>query len=110
MVSSLPPAGNRKWRVNDEVLISRMVAVVAAACLVAAAIARAVRTPPADLSHPRSWIVAVVCCLLGLRIVAHARRNPVGWLILAMGACAAVAIGAEAWAVEHWLAWLGTWI
>jgi signal transduction histidine kinase len=96
--------------VSREVLISRVVVLVAAACLIAAAIARVVRTPPVDLSHPRNWIVAIVFCLLGLRIVAHSRRNPVGWLILTMGTCAAVAIGTGAWAVEHWLSWIGTWI
>jgi signal transduction histidine kinase len=109
MVSS-HTAGNDKWRVSREVLISRLVVTVAAACLIAAATAWVVRTPPVDLSHPRNWIVATVCCLLGLRIVAHARRNPVGWLILTMGTCAAVAVGAGAWAVEHWLSWIGTWI
>jgi signal transduction histidine kinase len=109
MVSSRA-AGNDKWQVSREVLISRLVVTVAAACLIAAAIAWVVRTPPVDLSHPRNWIVATVCCLLGLRIVAHARRNPVGWLILTMGTCAAVAIGTGAWAVEHWLSWIGTWI
>jgi signal transduction histidine kinase len=109
MISS-HTAGNDKWRVSREVLISRLVVSVAAACLIAAATAWVVRTPPVELSHPRNWIVAIVFCLLGLRIVAHARRNPVGWLILTMGTCAAVAIGTGAWAVEHWLSWIGTWI
>ncbi|MGM1058862.1 sensor histidine kinase [Saccharothrix sp. Mg75] len=74
---------------------SRLVVGVAAACLVVAAIGQW-RVGGLEGSHPRNWFVAVSCCLLGVRVVSHAPRNAVGWVVLAMGFAGALAIGSGA--------------
>lgn len=93
---------------SKEVLISRLLAVVAAACLVTA-VAAQVLDPVAGGAHPRHWVVAVTCTLLGMRIVGHTPRNAVGWLILVMGLCSALTVGTQA--LSSWFvpAWLSTW-
>lgn len=95
---------------NKEVLISRLLAVVAAACLVTAAVTRLVDPGAAPSAHPRHWIVGVACTLLGLRIVAYTPRNAVGRLILVMGVCSAVTVGAQALSAWFVPAWLSTWL
>jgi signal transduction histidine kinase len=97
-------------RLNGEVVASRLLAAVVAACLAAAAAALVGQPNLSDMSYPQNWVVAVVCCLLGLRVIAHTRRNAVGWVVLVMGVCGAVAVGAEAWPSEWWTAWIGTWV
>jgi two-component system, NarL family, sensor kinase len=109
-VHSGPTAATGKWRWTGAVAWSRLIAGVAAVCLAAAAVANAVLPDATQLSHPRNWFVAVTCCLLGLRVVAHARRNAVGWVVLAMGFCGAVAVGALVWPDEPWAAWVGNWV
>lgn len=94
----------RKW----ELAASRSLAAVAAAVLVAAT-AQALRPGPWHASHPRNWVIAVACCLLAVRIIAHARRNAVGWLLLAMGLCAAVTVGCDAVPGVRVAAWVATW-
>lgn len=93
-------------RHGREVLISRLLAVVAAACLLTAATALLLGQAAA---HPRHWAVALVCTPLGLRIVAHAPRNAVGWLILVMGVSSAVTLGTHAAGGLFVAAWLSTW-
>lgn len=88
---------------------SRLLALLAAGCL-AAAIAQAALPGSWNASHPRNWIVAVFCGLLGTRVVAHARKNAVGWLLLVMGLCAAVTVAADAWSAVSAIAWIGTWV
>jgi signal transduction histidine kinase len=95
---------------NKEVLISRLLAVVAAACLVTAATTQLFDLDAAPGAHPRHWVVAVACTLLGLRIVAHAPRNTVGWLILVMGLCSALAVGTQTMSGWFLAAWLSTWL
>lgn len=95
---------------DKEVLLSRLLAVVAAACLLTVATAQVLDLGPVRTSHPRNWVVAVVCCTMGLRIVAHTRRNAVGWLVLVMGLCGALAVGAEAWSASFFPAWSSTWV
>ncbi len=97
-------------RVTKEVLVSRLLAAVSAACLLAVTAAHLLGHDPVRLSHPRNWLMAVVCCLLGLRIIAHASRNITGWLILAMGVCSALAVGMQGWATQPVSSWLGTWV
>ncbi|WP_189225488.1 sensor histidine kinase [Saccharothrix coeruleofusca] len=75
--------------------------------LVAGAVHAASATTPA---HPHNWITAIVHCLLGERLVAYARRNPVGWAVLAMGVCGAAATGVAAWPDQRWVVWVGSWV
>ncbi len=98
----------RAGRDGGAVVGSRLLAGGAAGLMVVATAvhAGAAATP----SHPHNWFIAIVYCLLGERIVAYARRNAVGWVVLAMGVCGAVAAGAAALPDERWVAWAGTWI
>lgn len=95
---------------NKEVLVSRLLAVVAVACLVVAATTQLLDLGAAAVAHPRHWIVAVACTMLGLRVVAHAPRNAVGWLILVMGLCSALTVGTHAMSGWFLPAWLSTWL
>jgi signal transduction histidine kinase len=99
-------------RTGKELLVSRLLAVAAAACLVTAATALLLGDGDgaARGAHPRHWVVAVVCTLLGVRIVAHAQRNAVGWLILIMGVCSAFTVGAQAASDQFAPAWSSTWL
>lgn len=93
---------------GKEILTSRVLATTAAACLLAVVVAWALDLGPAA-TNPRDWVVAVVYSLLGVRIVAHSRHNAIGWIVLVMGLCAALAVGTELWSTPV-LDWLGTWI
>lgn len=95
---------------SKEVLNSRLLALVAAACLLTAAATQLLDLGAAPSAHPRHWVVAVACTLLGLRVVAHTPRNAVGWLILVMGLCSALTVGMQAMSVWFVPAWLGTWL
>jgi signal transduction histidine kinase len=98
----------RTRRDGGAVVGSRLLA-VGAVSLVLVALAAHVVTG-AEPSHPHNWLMAFVYCLLGERIVAHTRRHAVGWVLLAMGVCGAVAVGAAALPDVPWAAWVGTWI
>jgi two-component system, NarL family, sensor kinase len=94
---------------SKEVLISRLLALVAVVCLVTAA--TQLFDPGAALgAHLRHWVAAVACTLLGLRIVAHTPRNALGWLILVMGLCSALTVGTQALSAWFVPAWLSTWL
>jgi signal transduction histidine kinase len=82
--------------------------VLAAGCL-ALAVAQAAQSGPWNASHPRNWIVALFCGLLGIRVIAHTRKNAVGWLLLVMGEFAAINVAADAWSSVRAVAWIGTW-
>jgi len=90
-----------------------VLAAVAAACLLAAAVAWVFDLGPERTSDPRdylrNWVMAVACPLLGVRVIAHTQRNAVGWLLLAIGLCAALTVGSQVWSTPA-LAWLGNWI
>ncbi|GAB7190486.1 hypothetical protein NUM3379_11920 [Kineococcus sp. NUM-3379] len=47
--------------------------------------------------EPREWVLAVIGLLLGTRVVAHAPRNPVGWLFLLLGVTAGATLAASTW-------------
>jgi len=94
---------------DKELLVSRLLAVVAAACLVTAAATQLLDLGSGHDAHPRHWVVAVGCTVLGVRIVAYAQRNAVGWLILAIGLCSALTVGAQAVSIWFLPAWVGTW-
>jgi two-component system, NarL family, sensor kinase len=100
------PEGSRP---NKEILTSRLLATMAAACLLAVVVAQVLNLGPEQATRPRDWVVAVVCCLLGVRIVAHTRHHVVGWLILAMGLSAALTVGVQVFSAPL-LTWLGTWV
>lgn len=102
-------AGEKAWHLGREVVVSRVVGAVAVVCLLAAA-AQAIVPGPWHASHARNWVVAIGFGLLGLRVIAHTRRNAVGWLFLVIGLCSAVTVGAEAWPELHMTAWVSNWI
>jgi two-component system NarL family sensor kinase len=95
--------------VNKELLVSRLLAVVAAACLVIAAATQLLDLGSGPAAHLRHWVVAVACTVLGVRIVAYAPRNAVGWLILVVGLCSALTVGTQAMSVWFLPAWVSTW-
>jgi signal transduction histidine kinase len=101
--------GEKTWHLGREIVVSRVVGAVAAVCLLAAT-AQAMVPGPWQASHPRNWVVAIGFSLLGLRVVAHTRRNAVGWLFLVIGLCSALTVGAEAWSGLRLTAWVGNWI
>lgn len=100
-------AARKSWP-DPAIVVSRLLAAVAAA-LVVGAVVRAVAWDGVA-SHPRNWFVAVVFTLVGVRVVAHARTNAVGWTMLATGVSCAAAVGAEAWPGVWFAAWVGTWL
>jgi two-component system, NarL family, sensor kinase len=93
-----------------EVRVSRLLAVVVAACLVTAATTQLLAPGAAFAGHASQWVMAVTYTLLGLRVVAHAPRNAVGWLTLVMGLCSALTIGASAMAGWFVPAWVSVWV
>ena len=104
-----PMVTARRYWPKRELAVSRSLAAVAVAFMAAATVA-AILPGPWHASHPRNWFIAVVCGLLGVRIIAHARRNSVGWLLLVVGVCAAVTVGCEAWSALRPAAWVATWM
>jgi signal transduction histidine kinase len=98
----------RLWRAGREVLVSRVIGLLAAVCL---ALGLAQLLLPGDwvASHPRNWLVAIAFSLLGLRVIGHVPRNPVGWFLLVIGVSGAVTVAAEALPAVTAMAWIGTW-
>ncbi|GLZ31090.1 hypothetical protein Lesp02_32780 [Lentzea sp. NBRC 105346] len=90
-----------------EIAAARALGVGVAACVLFAGAHAAVS---GLVSHPRNWLIAVGCTLLGLRVVAHATRNAVGWLLLAMGAFGAVAVAVAGWPDVRAAAWIDAWV
>ena len=91
-----------------EIVVSRLLGGVAAGCLLAGIVDAALPGGPAA-AHAENWVIAIACSLLGLRVIGYAPHNTVGWLLLAMGVCAAVIVGAEVWSVPL-VAWVGIWV
>jgi signal transduction histidine kinase len=64
----------------------------------------------ATLDH-RVWVVAVVFTVIGARVAHQQSRNPVGWLLLAVGFSAALTVFSEGFEdAGAGMAWLGTWV
>jgi signal transduction histidine kinase len=110
-VSQRPPApvgAVQLPRLARSSSLSRAIATAAGLALVIGAFLLAVRRsefPP----EPADWILAVAGLLLGVRVVAYAPRNAVGWLLLAIGGFASVTVLAAAGDSSVLLAWLRDW-
>ncbi|MET9227352.1 ATP-binding protein [Lentzea sp. NPDC003310] len=62
------------------------------------------------VSHPRNWLVAFACTLLGVRVIGHVRRSPVGWLLLVMGVFGGIAVAAAGQPEDHPARWVEAWV
>ncbi|WP_285638019.1 ATP-binding protein [Lentzea sp. NBRC 102530] len=62
------------------------------------------------VSHPRNWLVAFACTLLGVRVIGHVRRSPVGWLLLVMGVFGGIAVAVAGQPADHPARWVEAWI
>ncbi|NKE56366.1 sensor histidine kinase [Lentzea sp. PSKA42] len=62
------------------------------------------------VSHPRNWLVAFACTLLGVRVIGHVRRSAVGWLLLAMGVFGGVAVAVAGQPADHPARWVEAWV
>ncbi|GIE99842.1 sensor histidine kinase [Paractinoplanes rishiriensis] len=89
------------------------IAVAVLGLLAATAVALALGVRPAIPAEGRDWLLAAVFAPLGARIAAHERRNPCGWLLLAVGVLGGVTVvtslagaGPVAW-VRDWVWWPG---
>ncbi|WP_186762890.1 sensor histidine kinase [Lentzea tibetensis] len=94
---------------RGEIVAARALGVAVAACVLFAAV-HATIAGTIGVSHPRNWLVAIGCTLLGLRVVAHVQRNSVGWMLLAMGAFGAVAVAVAGWRDVPAAAWVDAWV
>ncbi|WP_329787503.1 ATP-binding protein [Lentzea sp. DG1S-22] len=90
-----------------EVTLARVIGALVAAGVLYAVVLAAVT---GAVSHPRNWLVAVACTLLGVRVIGHVRRSPVGWLLLVMGVFGAIAVAAAGQPENHPARWLEAWI
>ncbi|USX48881.1 sensor histidine kinase [Lentzea sp. HUAS12] len=78
-----------------------------AACVLFAVVHTAVT---GAVSHPRNWLVAFACTLLGVRVIGHVRRSAVGWLLLAMGLFGGVAVAVAGQPDDHPARWVEAWV
>ncbi|MFD4674500.1 ATP-binding protein [Lentzea sp. NPDC058450] len=62
------------------------------------------------VSHPRNWLVAFACTLLGVRVIGHVRRSPVGWLLLVMGVFGGIAVAVAGQPADHPARWVEAWV
>ncbi|SDL32103.1 Histidine kinase-, DNA gyrase B-, and HSP90-like ATPase [Lentzea albidocapillata subsp. violacea] len=90
-----------------EVTLARVVGALVAACVLFAVVHTAVT---GAVSHPRNWLVAFACTLLGVRVIGHVRRSSVGWLLLVMGVFGAVAIAVAGHPADHPARWVEAWV
>ncbi|GHH47458.1 sensor histidine kinase [Lentzea cavernae] len=90
-----------------EVTLARVIGSLVAACVLYAVVHTAVT---GAVSHPRNWLVAFACTLLGVRVIGHVRRSSVGWLLLAMGVFGAVAIAVAGQPADHPARWVEAWV
>ncbi|MCR3749504.1 sensor histidine kinase [Lentzea californiensis] len=90
-----------------EVTLARVVGALVAACVLFAVVHTAVT---GAVSHPRNWLVAFACTLLGVRVIGHVRRSSVGWLLLAMGVFGAVAVAVAGQPADHPARWVEAWV
>jgi len=92
---------------RGEVVLARVIGALVAACVLFAVVHTAVT---GVVSHPRNWLVAFACTLLGVRVIGHVRRSSVGWLLLVMGAFGAVAVAVAGWPDDHPATWVEAWV
>lgn len=90
-----------------EVTLARVIGVLVAACVLFAVVHTAVT---GAVSHPRNWLVAFACTLLGVRVIGHVRRSSVGWLLLAMGVFGGVAVAIAGQPEDHPARWVEAWV
>ncbi|MFI6097921.1 sensor histidine kinase [Lentzea sp. NPDC051213] len=90
-----------------EVVLARVISVLVAACVLFAVVHTAVTS---TVSHPRNWLVAFACTLLGVRVIGHVRRSAVGWLLLVMGVFGAVAVAVAGQPADHPARWVEAWV
>ncbi|SMD19767.1 sensor histidine kinase [Lentzea albidocapillata] len=90
-----------------EVTLARVVGALVATCVLFAVVHTAVT---GAVSHPRNWLVAFACTLLGVRVIGHVRRSSVGWLLLVMGVFGAVAIAVAGQPADHPARWVEAWV
>ncbi|WP_344124930.1 sensor histidine kinase [Luedemannella flava] len=88
--------------------VSRAIAVVSGGLVVVGLLGpdRGAGNTAAELAD---WALAIAGPLLGVRMVAYAPRNVVGWLFLGFGALSAVSVAAAAWAAVPVLCWVRAW-
>ncbi|SES11533.1 Histidine kinase-, DNA gyrase B-, and HSP90-like ATPase [Lentzea xinjiangensis] len=92
---------------RSEVVLARVVGALVAACVLFAVVHTAAT---GVVSHPRNWLVAVACTLLGVRVIGHVRRSAVGWLLLVMGVFGGVAVAAAGQQEDHPARWVEAWV
>ncbi|MDT7784211.1 MAG: hypothetical protein QOF58_2630 [Pseudonocardiales bacterium] len=90
-----------------EVLLARVISALVAACVLFAVVHTAAT---GAVSHPRNWLVAFACTLLGVRVIGHVRRSSVGWLLLVMGVFGGVAVAVAGQAPDHPARWVEAWV
>ncbi|WP_439663661.1 sensor histidine kinase [Lentzea sp. HUAS TT2] len=90
-----------------EVTLARVISALVAACVLYAVVHTAVT---GAVSHPRNWLVAFACTLLGVRVIGHVRRSSVGWLLLVMGLFGAVAVAVAGQPADHPARWVEAWV
>ncbi|MGW6445302.1 ATP-binding protein [Lentzea sp. NPDC055074] len=78
-----------------------------AACVLFAVVHTAVT---GAVSHPRNWLVAFACTLLGVRVIGHVRRSSVGWLLLVMGVFGGIAVAVAGQPEDHPARWVEAWV
>jgi signal transduction histidine kinase len=93
--------------IRAEVVLARVIGALVAACVLYAVVHTAVT---GAVSHPRNWLVAFACTLLGVRVIGHVRRSSVGWLLLAMGVFGAVAVAVAGQPADHPARWVEAWV
>ncbi|MCP2247173.1 sensor histidine kinase [Lentzea aerocolonigenes] len=92
---------------RSEVVLARVIGALVAACVLFAVVHTAVT---GAVAHPRNWLVAFACTLLGVRVIGHVRRSAVGWLLLAMGVFGAVAVAVAGQPEDHPARWVEAWV
>lgn len=90
-----------------EVVLARVIGALVAACVLFA-VGHTAAT--GVVSHPRNWLVAFACTLLGVRVIGHVRRSSVGWLLLVMGLFGAVAVAVAGQPADHPARWVEAWV
>ncbi|WP_053735919.1 sensor histidine kinase [Nocardia sp. NRRL S-836] len=92
---------------RGEVLLARVVGVLVAACVLYGLVHMVVT---GAVSHPRNWLVAFACTLLGVRVIGHVERSAVGWLLLVMGLFGGITVAVAGQPVDHPARWVEAWI
>ncbi|MFD9698490.1 sensor histidine kinase [Lentzea sp. NPDC059081] len=92
---------------RPEVVLARVVGALVAACVLFAVVHTAAT---GVVSHPRNWLVAFACTLLGVRVIGHVRRSAVGWLLLVMGLFGGIAVAVAGQPEDNPARWIEAWV